>query len=368
MTDFSGRWFSTFGVMLLEQRGSRLSGTYSYRGAEGRIEGNVRGTLLHFRYSEPAEVGSGEFRMLRYGRFAGSYTPRGQKKALPWVGNRGWDGLWETNFGPLRMIQDRDRVLGFYSGTGQPEIHGRARGATLALRFKERNASGEGRFTQHDDGLAFSGEWRAKGHRAWQPWNGHRAQATRGVTWLVMLEAHWQRSLAEPEYAFGHMLRAILARLPQVRMRHRFFYDAVSLEHWCHELNYLAEPAILMIASHGRAEGLSVHGNLINTSRVLDSLRHVENLKLLHFSCCLVGLDGEKALGRVPFAISGYTTRVDWNASALLEFTYLDLMLNRGMSPAEAAAALPKLVPYAGARAPRGSPYRAAGFRYFRPR
>jgi hypothetical protein len=43
-------------------------------------------------------------------------------------------------------------------------------------------------------------------------------------------------------------------------------------------------------------------------------------------------------------------------------------MLNRGMSPAEAAAALPKLVSYAGAHAPRGSPYRAAGFRYFRPR
>ena len=368
MTDFSGRWFTTFGTMLLEQRGSRVSGTYSYRGAEGRIEGNVRGSVLRLRYSEPAEAGSGEFHMLRHGRFAGTYTPRGRKKALAWVGNRGWDGLWETDFGRLRLIQERDSVQGSYSGGGQAEIRGRARGKTLAFRYQERNASGEGRFTQDHDGLAFTGEWRAKGQRAWQPWNGRRAQAAPGVTWLVMLEAHWQRSLAEPEYAFGHMLREILARLPQVRVRHRFFYDAASLEHWCRELNYLSEPAILMIASHGRAEGLSVYGNLINTSRVLDSLRDVENLKLLHFSSCLVGLDGEKALGQEAFPISGYTTSVDWGASALLEFTYLDLMLNRGMSPAEAAAALPKLVPYAGTRAPRGSPYPAAGFRYFRAR
>jgi hypothetical protein len=148
-------------------------------------------------------------------------------------------------------------------------------------------------------------------------------------------------------------------------VRQRFFHDAASLEHWCRELLYLSEPAILMIASHGLAEGLSVHGNLINTSRVLDSLRHVENLKLLHFSSCLVGRDGERALGRKAFPISGYTTSVDWGASALLEFTYLDLMLNRGMAPAQAAAALPRLVPFAGTRSPHGSQYRAAGFRFF---
>ncbi len=64
------------------------------------------------------------------------------------------------------------------------------------------------------------------------------------------------------------------------------------------------------------------------------------------------------------FAVSGYTTSVDWGASALLEFTYLDLILNRGMGPAEAAAKLPSVVPYAGDQAPPGSPYPAAGFRF----
>jgi hypothetical protein len=108
-----------------------------------------------------------------------------------------------------------------------------------------------------------------------------------------------------------------------------------------------------------------VHGEVINTTRVLDSLRYAESLKLLHFSSCLVGLDGERTLGQQRYPISGYTTSVDWGASALLEFTYLDLMLNRGLEPAEAAAKLPTLISWAGDIVPRDSPYPAAGFRYF---
>jgi hypothetical protein len=190
-------------------------------------------------------------------------------------------------------------------------------------------------------------------------------QAEPGFTWLVVLEAHWQRSLAESEYAFGHMLREVFARVPGVRVRQRFFHDGGSLEHWCRELLYLPEPAILMIASHGVAEGLSVHGQVINTTRVLESVRHAESLRLLHFSSCLVGLDGERALTDQPYPVSGYTTSIDWGASALLEFTYLDLILNRGLDPADAAAKLPELVTYAGDTVAPGSPYPAAGFRFF---
>jgi len=217
----------------------------------------------------------------------------------------------------------------------------------------------------NEDSYGFAGEWRVQGGAEWKPWRGHRVLAERGITWLLVLEAHWQRSLAENEYSFGHMLREVFARLPQVRVRQRFFHDADSLDHWCRELIYLAEPAILMIASHGVADGLSVHGEVINTTRVLDAVRGAGNLKLLHFSSCLVGLDGHGALTRQPFPVSGYTTSVDWGASALLEFTYLDLLLNRGYTPADAAATLPKLVTYAGDTVAEDSPYRAAGFRFF---
>lgn len=366
MNDFAGRWFTTFGLMLLERRGAKLAGTYQYGTKQGHIEGAARGGVFRFNYSEPDEIGTGEFRLLRGGKFAGRYTPRGGKTPLRWEGHRGWDGLWETDFGRMRLIQEDRAVHGFYAGVGDPTIRGEAKEGRLAFRYRERNVSGEGRFTLAEDHERFTGEWRARGNRAWQPWSGQRVRPAPGIKWLVVLEAYWQRSLAEPDYAFGHMLRELFARKSHVRVRQRFFHDEESLRHWCRELPFIAEPVILMIASHGLDDGLSVNGRLIETARVLDSMGGAESMELLHFSSCLVGLDRDKALRGRPFAVSGYTTSVDWGASALLEFTYLDLMLNRGLSPAAAAAQLPTLVPYAGKSAPRGSAYRAAGFRFVR--
>lgn len=366
---FAGEWLTTFGRMSLEQHGAKVSGVYHYGDTEGRLEGTVDKLTLRFRYQEPREQGEGMFRLLRAGRFSGSYTPAGDTRVLRWEGERGWDGIWETDFGRMRLTHEADRVHGSYEGAGHSEVEGRAIGANrFEFRYREPRAAGEGWFELDDEGYFFAGEWRPTGPQAsaeWKPWRGRRVQAERGITWLVVLEAHWQRSLAENEYAFGHMLREVFARLPQVRVRQRFFHDADSLDHWCRELRYIPEPAILMIASHGVAEGLSVHGEVINTTRVLDAVREAGSLKLLHFSSCLVGLDGERALNKQPFPVSGYTTSVDWGASALLEFTYLDLMLNRGLDPAQAAASLPKLVTYCGDNVSDDCPYRAAGFRFF---
>jgi hypothetical protein len=326
--------------MLLEQHAGRVSGSYQYRGAEGSIEGAVRRGVLRFGYKEPGENGVGEFRLLRSGRFAGTYTPRGSRRAARWDGHRGWDGIWETGYGRMRLVQEGNRVRGFYAGTAQSTIMGRATGDALAFRYREKTASGEGRFTLAEDEQTFAGEWRPRGKRDWRAWTGRRVQPESGVTWLVVFEAHWQRSLAEPEYSYGGMLREFLARLPQVRLRQRYFHDAASLERWCAEMRYLAEPAILLIASHGLPGGLSVHGKLIDTARVLASLRDAESLRLLHFSSCLVGLDSSRSLRGRAYPVSGYTTSVDWNASALLEFNYLDQILNRGLEPASAAIKL----------------------------
>ena len=41
---------------------------------------------------------------------------------------------------------------------------------------------------------------------------------------------------------------------------------------------------------------------------------------------------------RLGFAVSGYSTSVDWAASAILEFTYLELILGRGLPPAAVGA------------------------------
>lgn len=362
---FGGSWQTTFGPMKLRQRGSRIAGTYHHNQIEGQLEGRLEGNRLHFSYREPSEKGKGMFRLLRAGRFSGTYTAEGASGPHPWDGERGWDGIWESQFGRLRLMHEEDRVHGWYEGAGPSVIEGKDRNGVLQFRYREKRVTGTGRFVQRDDGDAFEGQWKPRGARQWRPWHGRRLFPERGLTWLLVLEAHWQRSLAENEYAFGHMLREVFARLPQVRVRQRFFHDADSLDHWCRELLYIPEPAILMIASHGVADGLAVHGEIINTKRVLESVRHAGNLKLLHFSSCLVGLDGQRALTRQPFPVSGYTTSVDWGASALLEFTYLDLMLARRLDPAAAASALPKLLTYTGDRVAEDSPYPAAGFRFF---
>ena len=192
-------------------------------------------------------------------------------------------------------------------------------------------------------------------------------------TWLLVLEAHWQRSIADEEYAFGRMLGEFFARYGQIAVRHRFFDDEAGLERWCRELLYFPEPAVVVVASHGTPEGLNVGGRTINSRLVIDYLRHAENLKLLHFSACLVLKEDEpgdfaKRIQRAaPFPISGYTTSVDWGGSAVLEFNYLDMILGKGLPPAEAAAQLVKLIRFAGDESSPGSPYAPAGFRFFAP-
>ena len=67
----------------------------------------------------------------------------------------------------------------------------------------------------------------------------------------------------------------------------------------------------------------------------------------------------------IPF--SGYTTSVDWAASAIAEFTYLDMILSKGLSPADAAGQLVRMLSFAGDKGFEGAAYRPAGFRIVVP-
>ncbi len=363
---FDGIWRSTFGALTLTVRGKKASGSY---GEHGTLSGTLDGDTLTFDYEEPGEHGSGVFVLKRAGKFIGHYTPdstpAGSTVTHAWVGERGWDGLFDTTFGRLRLLHSADGVHGFYEAAGPAALQGRAEGDRLHFHYEEKSASGEGYFVLAEDSESFTGQWRASGDEEWSDWTGTRVRAERGIQWLFVLEAHWQKSLADNDYAFGDMLREVFARLANIRVRHRIFHDADSLSHWCREIMYLAEPVVLVIASHGTERGLSVHGEIINTTRIMQSLEHAETLRHLHFSACLIANDEERTLKSPPFPVSGYTTSVDWGASAMIEFTFLDMLLNRDMSSDAAAAMLPKLVTYALADAPEGSPYPAAGFRFF---
>ncbi len=371
MTTFTGRWLTTFGPMDLTQDGEHVHGVYHSQGVPCTIEGTITGSRLAFTYQEPVEQGEGWFELLRHGAFQGQYQPDGAARAFDWSGGREWDGVWDTSFGRMRLVQEADRVHGFYEGGGHSRVEGRLEGERFVFRYQEPKAAGDAWFEMSPDAQGFAGSWKPDGTPAWGTWTGTRLKPTPGLTWLVAIEAHWQRSLSEREYSYGRMLREVFARLSNVVVRQRFFNDEASLEHWCREVMYFAEPAIVLIASHGSPEGVTVHGQTINTKLVVDSLREASNIKLLHFSSCLVmkeDNDGDFARRiqkQTPFPISGYTTSVDWGGSAIIEFNYLDMMLAKGMSAEDAASLLPKLVAYAGDERPDSSPYPAAGFRFF---
>jgi hypothetical protein len=363
---FAGRWFTSFGNMTLQQDGERVNGTYGRIGTENVIGGTLSAGRLTFSYEEPFEKGTGWFRLKRHGSFAGEYLAEGSPRPQLWQGWRDFDGLWDTPLGRLRLVQEETRVHGCSEHDAPAGLEGRIEGGRLEFALNGPTLSGCGSLELDPVGLAVNGEW----HEAGKPMRalgGQRVLPRQALTWLVVLEAHWQRALDDSEYAFGHMLHELFARVPRALVRHRFYHDEASLLHWCRQLIFLPEPAILLITGHGVANGLTVNGKIIELHKAIDCLRLADSLQLLHFSSCLVGQDTGQALRAAPFPISGYMTSVDWAQSALTEFIYLDMMLEKGLRPANAAEQLLRLVRFAGTEEIPGSPYRAAGFCFFAP-
>jgi hypothetical protein len=373
MSDFTGDWNTTFGPMRVSQTGPAVHAVYQMPYGECTIEGTIKDGQLRFRYQEPNAAGEGWFVLQRYGKFSGQWRQDGTNHWLPWEGYRGFDGLWEATFGPLRLIQEADGIHGHYEGLGDSTIQGRLQGTRLTFRYQEPQARGEGWFELSPDGMAFDGQWRPEGSSAWQPWRGSRIRPAQRLLWLVVLEAYWQRGLGEKEYAFGNMLREFFARVPHVEVRQRFFNNGPGLLKWCRELRYLAEPVAVIFASHGTEEGLNVHGEIIRPEPLVEILRDLDNIRVLHFSSCLMmGQSASKDLApyfgtRMPFPVSGYATSVDWAGSALIEFTYLDMILTRGLAPKAAADQITQLISFAGDKKNADSPYPPAMFRFWQP-
>jgi hypothetical protein len=367
---FAGRWATSFGPMTLQQDGGRVTGTYGRGGTENTIEGTVAAGRLTFRYKEANEEGTGSFTLRRSGSFGGEYLVERSGEYLversarpqPWQGWRDFDGLWDTSLGRLRLVQDAGRVWGSSEWDATARLGGDIEESRrLPFRLEALKLQGRGIIELDPPGYALSGEWVEDGQPA-RPLDGQRAMPRPGLTWLVVLEAHWQRALDDNEFAFGQMLHELFARVPRAQVRHRFYHDEGSLLHWCRQLLYLPEPAVLVITGHGETSGLTVGGKIVALTGIIDSLRLADGLRLLHFSSCLVGQDAGQALREAPFPVSGYTTTVDWAQSALTEFIYLDMILEKGLAPAEAARQLLQLVRFAGSEDLPGSPYRPAGF------
>ncbi len=364
MNQYTGNWFSSFGSMTLVQDGDLVTGTYGHAEPLCTLRGKLQGTRCVFDYTEPSERGSGWFDLVRDGRFVGEYLASGALHARPWHGNRGFDGLWLTSIGMLRMVQSGQRVVGHLDSGAS--FDGRIDNGRLTFRDLVPGPKGEGWLTLGTGEMALVGEWRGQDEAGAIALEGHRALPQPRATWLIVLEAHWQRSLAEREFAFGDMLDEIFARLPHVNVRHRYFSDEASLLHWCAALQFLPEPVVLVITSHGEPEGLFVNGRIIDSRKVIETLQLADSLRLLHFSSCLVAKNGGANLANPLFPVSGYTVSVDWMASALTEFTYLDMILGKGLAPEAAAEQVYRLIGFAGDDVPADCPYPAAGFQLIR--
>ena len=131
---------------------------------------------------------------------------------------------------------------------------------------------------------------------------------------------------------------------------------------------YIAEPVVVVVATHALPHGITVDGQTIEVASLVDILKLGGNVKLLHFSACLLMQDPasvaqfRQLAAQTGLAISGYKTSVDWAASAIIEFTFLEMVLGRGLTPQAAAQQLPKLLPFSGERVGASSVFRAADF------
>ena len=233
-------------------------------------------------------------------------------------------------------------------------LRGTVEGRLLRFSYVEPDGSrGTGRFDLVPGSEAFLGTWESE-QGPEGVWSGERVRPVPGRTWLVVLEAHWEGSLTAEEYSYGSMLRAFFARAPGVEVRHRFVHDAADLRRWCGELAYLVEPVVLYVSSHGTEQGIQLGSEVVGAGEISAALADVPDLHLLHFGSCRVLGGGVPAAirasraGDARFPISGYTRDADWAGSAITDFTYLELVLARGIAPAAAVRHTLRTVLFAG--------------------
>jgi hypothetical protein len=275
----------------------------------------------------------------------------------------------------MRLTVEGDRARGTYSYGAGATLEGLVAGRELRAEYAEPDGTrGRALFALAPDGMSFRGVWQpglegpalALDDRSLSRWRGTRVVPVEGRVWLIILEAHWEESLAEHEYSYGDMLRAFFERVPAVEVRQRFFHDQDDLVRFCHELSGLLEPVVLYISSHGTTAGVAVAGETIDGAAIGAALRGLDTLALVHFGSCEVLAGNEPAAllaaagPEAAFPISGFRVAVDWAGSALVDFAYLSLVLEQGLAPAAAVRATRAMLSFAGPPRADGLPIAGA--------
>ena len=272
-----------------------------------------------------------------------------------------YSGTWETTYGDMVLEQTGSTVTGWYSYGSMSSVEGTVseESGKLVFTYTEADASGRGWFLLSENGNSFTGQWKADGDTNWRAWDGHRANGEPS-TWVLILEAEWQESMRENEYSFGEMLDAWLGRLPGVQIRHRFVHNLEDIQNFCAEGAVLPGDVYLIFASHGTSAGISLNSGTVSPRELADAISPMSNLQLVHFSSCeiMAGRTDEVILNsrsnwKDDFAVSGYTTSVDWGGSAVIEFYYFNQILENGLTPVQAARALQTDIRFSGTTSTR---------------
>lgn len=371
---FTGDWSTTYGPMTLSDSSGTVKGSFIDEGSVCAIEGAVKDGKLEFSYRGPDSSGTGRFRLDAGGMgLSGEMSPADSGGSVPWLGSRRWtprtgetfEGLWDTGFGRMRLKASGGRVKGAYAYSGGT-LEGSLVDGVLKFRYSD-SKTGEGEFRLVRGGRAFIGRWRADGDAEWREWTGFRADAAPGLKWLVVLESRWESSIGADEYTYGEMLKSFFTRSSDVRVRQRFYTDRASLAKWIREASFLAEPVVLYFSGHGGVDGLQTDSGPAGAAELAAALGEAGTVSLVHFGSCDV-MNGKvpaqlQRLTASRFPVSGFAQPVDWAASAVTDFMYLDLILSRDLPPARAAEELVRLMPFAGRKSSK-SAYDGVSFRF----
>jgi len=372
---FAGEWDTTYGRMSLKADGKTVSGHYTYAGGDmNSVTGTQNGRTLTFTYTEPGVTGEGLFTLSADGAsFDGQWRPNGSETWGQWSGRRvqaqqrDFSGVWQTDYGMMRLVQKSGKVEGCYNFHGRATVTGEAKDDTLTFTYREPDGTdGRGEFKLAADRASFAGTWKPS-RGTGGVWKGRRVEPQAGRVWLVVLEARWESSLREQEYSYGEMLRQFFTRVPTVAVRHRFFTGRRDFAQWCAELTYLNEPVVFYVSSHGTAKGITVGGETLDGSFIGEQLRLAPEVKLVHLGACLamsgaVPEDIRRASG-LAAPVSGYTRTADWAGSAVIDFAYLDLVLARKLPAAEAVKQIKDSVAFANEKGKAGSALAPAGLK-----
>ena len=374
---FAGEWETTYGRMKLGGSAPDLHGTYAVPGqAPNKISGKQEGRKFTFTYEEPGVRGEGFFTLSPGdAAFEGKWRPAGREAWSAWSGRRAiaeptsFSGVWNTDFGLMRLAQSGEKVTGCYAYGGRSTIEGTVTGDAFTFAYTEPDGTqGKGEFKLAASRESFAGKWAANGDSRNHPWKGTRVQPQPGREWLVVLEARWENSLQQPEYSYGEMLRQFFTRVPSVAVRHRTFTGRDEFARWTADLPYFAEPVILYVSSHGEKGGITVGNVVLDGKFIGEQLRFAPAVKLVHLGACLA-MSGEvpneirKAVGANAPPVSGFTNFADWAGSAVIDFSYLDLILSRKFKPADAVKAARENILFARETGPPGGAIAPAGLK-----